>query len=350
MVSFRQSVKPVESEEGFILLMVLFLAVLLLIALAVAAPRIAISIQRDKEMELVHRGEQYKHAIKLYYKKFGTYPTSIDQLLNTDNIRFLRKKYNDPLTGKDDWRLIYLGQAKVPPLGFFGQPLAGLSGPTNVGTPIAGATGSSFMGGPVSGAAGGTGALGATGSTSSAFGASTFGSSDSGTEPQSPSASAASSGASELGAGTESSVAGTGTGTSETGGKDAAGFSIDTGDKNPIGGGPIVGVGLPSPKASLITYKKQTHYNQWEFVYNPLEDQMQAAGQFGAGVQTTSGAGSGTGTGTGITSGAGANSGFGNDNNGFGNNSGSFGATSGSSNAGSGGATSSSTGSNDQQQ
>ena len=39
-----------------------------------------------------------------------------------------------------------------------------------------------------------------------------------------------------------------------------------------FGGGPIVGVGLPSPKESIKIFKKQTHYNQWEFVYDPSQD------------------------------------------------------------------------------
>jgi hypothetical protein len=38
-------------------------------------------------------------------------------------MRFLRKKYTDPLTGKDDWKPVLFGQAHVRPLGFFGQPL-----------------------------------------------------------------------------------------------------------------------------------------------------------------------------------------------------------------------------------
>ncbi len=96
-----------RSEAGFILLAVLFLVALILITLAVAAPKIAQSIQRDRELELMHRGEQYKRAIKLYYRKFGAYPSSIDQLVNTNQIRFLRKRYTDPMTGKDDWKIIH---------------------------------------------------------------------------------------------------------------------------------------------------------------------------------------------------------------------------------------------------
>ncbi len=119
-----------EDEAGFVLLAVIFLTVVLLISLAIAAPKIAKSIQRDKELETIHRGEQYKRALKLYYQKFGSYPTSIDQLVQTNQMRFLRRKYKDPLTGKDDWKPVFYGQAHVRPLGFFGQPLmtAGLGG------------------------------------------------------------------------------------------------------------------------------------------------------------------------------------------------------------------------------
>lgn len=47
--SVRHAVPDTGREEGFILLMVLFLMVLLLIALAVAAPKVAISIQRERD-------------------------------------------------------------------------------------------------------------------------------------------------------------------------------------------------------------------------------------------------------------------------------------------------------------
>ena len=110
-------------EEGYLLLSVLVLVFLMLLFLSVAAPRVAKEIQRDKEEETLQRGLQYQRAIRLYYKKFGNYPTDIKQLENTNEIRFLRKRYTDPMTGKDDWRIIHLGEAKVPPMGMFGQPL-----------------------------------------------------------------------------------------------------------------------------------------------------------------------------------------------------------------------------------
>ena len=117
-----------SAEDGYLLLTVLVMIFLMLLALSVAAPKVAKEIQRDKEREAVQRGLQYRRAIQLYYKKFGAYPTDIKQLEKTNEIRFLRKRYKDPITGQDDWRLIHMGEAKVPLMGFFGQPLqAGLS-------------------------------------------------------------------------------------------------------------------------------------------------------------------------------------------------------------------------------
>lgn len=274
-------------EDGFILLAVLFLVALLLIGMAVAAPQIARSIQRDKDMELVHRGEQYKRAIKLYYRKFGTYPTSIDQLVETNNIRFLRKRYKDPITGLDDWRLIHLGQAKVPPMGLFGQPLAGLPGP-----PVAG-------GGLTAGAP----------NAASATGASPFGSVTVDTPDNSNSDNSSDSGddsGSVENAETHPSVTITGaaptptpspgTTAPATPGASTSAFGGSAGTGQAFGGGPIVGVGIPITKPSLIVYKKQKRYSKWEFVYNPLEDQMQAAGFAGVG-GTTGGTSAGQPTG-----------------------------------------------------
>lgn len=280
--------------------MVLFLTVLVLIALAVAAPKVAKSIQRDKEIELIHRGEQYKRAIKLYYKKFGAYPTSIDQLLDTNNIRFLRKRYTDPITGKDDWRLIYVGQAKVPPMGLFGQPLvtaSSIPGAVNIGTPIAGAT------------------AGASGSGSSSFGSSSFGSSGFGSTGPDSGGTTTTAGSSTIdGSGSASSSSDTDTGT-DSSTPSGTGSSVFATSDNPgssptIGGGPIMGVGIPVKKASLLEYKKQKHYNEWEFDYYPMEDLMQTVVPT-AGVSDNPGTGFGNNTNG--SNGFGTNSTFGSD-------------------------------------
>ena len=118
-------VKP--SEEGYILVSVMFMLALIIIAMAVALPKISASIQRDRELETWHRGMQYRRAIQLYYRKFNRYPPNLEALVKTNEIRFLRKKYKDPTTGKDEWKPIMLGQNKTPlAMGFFGQPLTGV--------------------------------------------------------------------------------------------------------------------------------------------------------------------------------------------------------------------------------
>ncbi len=141
--------RPQPSEEGYILIAVIFMLAILMISLSVAAPAIKRDIQRDRELETMQRGKQYIRAIKLYYKKFGAYPPSADALLKTSEIRFLRRKYIDPTSGKDEWKPIHFGQNKAPTaMGFFGQPLGGSTiagvGPSGSGT-IAGAT---TLGGP----------------------------------------------------------------------------------------------------------------------------------------------------------------------------------------------------------
>ncbi|HEX5435022.1 MAG TPA: hypothetical protein VFY05_12350, partial [Candidatus Angelobacter sp.] len=101
-------------SAGYVLLSVMLLIAIMLIMLAVEAPRIAQQIKRGKEEELVHRGMEYARAIKKYRRKMGAMPTSIEQLENTNHIRFLRKRYKDPITGKDEWKLVHVGEAEIP--------------------------------------------------------------------------------------------------------------------------------------------------------------------------------------------------------------------------------------------
>ena len=301
-VRHSRAVADARCEGGFILLAVLFLVALILITLAVAAPKIAQSIRRDRELELVHRGEQYKRAVKLYYRKFQAYPSTIDQLVNTNQIRFLRKRYTDPMTGKDDWKIIHQGEQHVKIMGLFGQPIASSGGPAAAGTSIAG-IGQSGFGNGTAGAASGTSApsSGVTGTSGSAFGS--MGGSTSG-----------SGGSTDGSAFGQSGFGGTsGTSTTGTSGVGSTGSGSGTGgNTNPtFGGGPIVGVKIPDTKASIKEYKLQKHYNEWEFVYDPLEEQLQGGGaMFGGAGANLNGVGNGTTNPTSPTSGFGG-TGFG---------------------------------------
>jgi type II secretory pathway pseudopilin PulG len=93
------------------MLVVFLMAASIAIALYVEIPRVAFESQRNREELLVARGEQYKRGVELYYRKLKTYPQKIEDLENTNNFRFLRKRYRDPLTGKDEWRIVHMGPA-----------------------------------------------------------------------------------------------------------------------------------------------------------------------------------------------------------------------------------------------
>ena len=66
--------------------------------------------QREKEAELLFRGNQFREGIASYYKKEQRYPQSLEQLLEDKRypmpVRHLRKLYRDPMSGEADWALV----------------------------------------------------------------------------------------------------------------------------------------------------------------------------------------------------------------------------------------------------
>ena len=48
-----------------------------------------------EEQLAIDRGDEYKRAVKLYVRKFQTFPPSIEALENTNRMRFLRNRYVD---------------------------------------------------------------------------------------------------------------------------------------------------------------------------------------------------------------------------------------------------------------
>ncbi len=97
-------------ESGFALLLVFVLAAAIAITLYIEVPRVAFESQRAREQMTIDRALQYQRAIQLFYRKYHLYPQTLDDLETTRNIRFLRHRYMDPLTGKD-FRLLHVGPA-----------------------------------------------------------------------------------------------------------------------------------------------------------------------------------------------------------------------------------------------
>src|SRR5579863_615732 len=163
------------SEQGYVLLTLLLVIALLIIAAAAIVPSITFNIKRDREEEMIHRGVQYSRAIRAYYKKFGRYPTKLEDLESTNNMRFLRKRYKDPITGQD-FKLLHFGEAKLTfNAGMGGGNLNGAS-PLNNASPFGspptqggpGAGGLSNSNGPYGGGQSSFGANSATGTDSKA--------------------------------------------------------------------------------------------------------------------------------------------------------------------------------------
>jgi hypothetical protein len=100
-----------KSERGFALLIIFLLAAAIALMLYSQMPRVAFESERDKEQVLIDRGEQYKRAIQMYFVAFKKYPSKMEDLENTNDKRFLRRRYIDPMTGKDEWRLIHVNGA-----------------------------------------------------------------------------------------------------------------------------------------------------------------------------------------------------------------------------------------------
>lgn len=106
----------------------------LLVSLAVMAVLMSVAMpvwrheaQREKEAELKFRGQQYVRAIRLFNMKTGTYPTSVDLLVQGS---YLRKKFKDPITNEE---FDYVGAVGSP--GQAGQPGGGQPGPAGRGAP-----------------------------------------------------------------------------------------------------------------------------------------------------------------------------------------------------------------------
>ena len=263
-----------DGDAGYMLMAVVLLVFFMLLALSIAAPRMAQALKHDQEIETKHRAEQYVRAIRVYHRKFNTYPPSIDVLVNkTNNVRFLRQRYLDPLTGKDDWKLIHFGENKTQVKGLFGQDLGGLGG-VGMGGALGSASGMA-SGGPSSSSSntsfGGTTPLGS--------GFSSGGSSSGGT-------SSASSSGSPFGSSSGSTFASSGASgaSGSSGSTDATNFSG--------GGGQIIGVGVPKQGIAMLTVNDQTNYQDWEFLYDPRIEQLLQAGALNSG-NTGSGTGSG---------------------------------------------------------
>lgn len=97
-----------RSPRGYAMAALLVSLSIMSVALTVAMPVWKQISRREKEEELIFRGQQYARAIGLFQRKAGpgALPPNFDVLVQQ---RFLRRKYKDPITN-DDFQPLLAGQ------------------------------------------------------------------------------------------------------------------------------------------------------------------------------------------------------------------------------------------------
>jgi type II secretory pathway pseudopilin PulG len=218
-----------SGESGYVLLAVMLAVTLILVAMSIELPRIAQQIKREKEEELVHRGKDYATAVKRFvHKNGGRYPSSVEQLEDTNHIRFLRKRYKDPMTGESDWKMVHAGEAQIN----IPTPKPGLSGPggTNPGLFGSGGTNPTSTTNPPTGTA----------------------------QLNNPS--------------------GPALGQPQQGGNLGSLTTSNIGNGQTVGGGQIIGVASTSKKQSIKEFNDKDHYDEWYFVYDLRLEQSGSTG------------------------------------------------------------------------
>ena len=277
-------------DSGFSLTALIFFATAVSIAIAAIVPAYQMQAKRELEAELIFRGGEYTRAIQKYHNKFGVWPTSIDQLVSTNNMRFIRCAYKDPLTGKD-FRLITLnpnGSVNGSKLymqsqnignnqSMFGNNVQqGGQGQTNIQQQP-----NNNTNGPANGPQNNTPGLGNT----SGFGNNSLGGSPGQTPGGNNNTSAFTNsmggqqnqtGQSNPAAGGGAFRVGGGTNPPQLGGPGGSGGSGQTnpfsassnsfgGGGTPVAGGGIIGIASDDEKDSIMVYNNRQKYDEWEF-------------------------------------------------------------------------------------
>jgi type II secretory pathway pseudopilin PulG len=208
-----------RQQRGYVLLTLLLFMAVLVIAAAAVAPTIAMQIRRDQEEELIHRGMQYRRAIRRFIKQTGRYPTKLEDL-DTGSVRYLRKRYKDPITGREF------------------RPLHMLDVP-QVGGPIPNPSSSQSSG------------------------------SENGSPGDSAAAPAVATGQDQTEMTTEQTPQASGSGGSPI--RAAAPPATATVPKN-LGGGVIIGVASTSSRKTIREFNHVNRYDKWLFFYDPALD------------------------------------------------------------------------------
>ena len=113
-------------ESGYTLVIIVLTIAIMSIFMAVAVQTVEFQMRREREAELIFRGQQYVEAIRLYKAKYGRHPMQLKEIWEAKP-KVIRKPWKDPITDSEDWGLIFLGQEgrRIGPENAFpGTPIA----------------------------------------------------------------------------------------------------------------------------------------------------------------------------------------------------------------------------------
>ncbi len=110
----RSGSKWCGGERGFTYIALLVLIAIMGAALAAESEVWSMAMKREKELQLLFEGHQFRNALNTYYYSRGgapgRFPTSLEDLLKDprypDTRRYLRKIYTDPITGSASWGMV----------------------------------------------------------------------------------------------------------------------------------------------------------------------------------------------------------------------------------------------------
>jgi type II secretory pathway pseudopilin PulG len=113
-----------SGSGGFTYIGMLVMIAIITISTSVLGPTWKSTARIEKEKQLLWVGDQFRQAIRQYVKASNlpaghppTFPADLKDLLKDPRSpgtkRYLRKIYPDPMTGKDDWVLIFSDNQRI---------------------------------------------------------------------------------------------------------------------------------------------------------------------------------------------------------------------------------------------
>ncbi len=99
-----------DRRRGTALLVLVLSLILLGVGLAVGLPRATHDVKRAREVQLRFILGEYRRAAARFRERHGRWPTRLEELeADASGVRYLRRRYRDPMTGTLDWQVDLAG-------------------------------------------------------------------------------------------------------------------------------------------------------------------------------------------------------------------------------------------------